>query len=225
VFAFDPNFNEGVVGLAAARLAEAYYRPAVVGHLGPELTRASCRSIPEFHITHALDECRDLLVRHGGHAVAAGFTIRTENLPELKKRLAAIARTELNGRDLCPVLWADQEIPLERLRPEHVTSLFKRLEQLQPTGQGNPEAVFISRNLRVLNSRLVGGEGQHLKLRLITDGNTTYDAIAFRQGHLRQSLANAERVDVMYVFERNEYNGQVSLQLNVRDLKPSGQPD
>lgn len=223
VFAFDPDFNEGVVGLSAARLVEAYYRPAIVGRIGPETTRASCRSIPEFHITRALDTCRDLLIRHGGHAVAAGFTVRTDDLPELKKRLAEIARVELSGRDLCPVLWADQEIPLHKLRPEHVASLFTRLEQLQPTGQENPEAVFISRKLRVLNPRLVGNEGQHLKLRLVTESNTTYDAIAFRQGHMRDSLG--EQVDLMYVFERNEYNGQVSLQLNVRDLKPSGQPD
>ena len=83
IFAISPDFNPGVVGLAAARLVDTYYRPAVVGHTDEEFTRASCRSIPEFHITAALDECRDLLVRHGGHAVAAGFTVRNENLVEL----------------------------------------------------------------------------------------------------------------------------------------------
>src|SRR4030095_15440461 len=82
LFAAHEGFNPGVVGLAASRLTEVYYRPAVVAAKGPEETRGSCRSIPEFHITDALDQCKDLLVRHGGHAAAAGFTVKNENLTE-----------------------------------------------------------------------------------------------------------------------------------------------
>jgi single-stranded-DNA-specific exonuclease len=90
LFAVKEDFNPGVVGLAAARLTESYYRPAIVGHSDPEKgeTRCSCRSIPEFHITQALDECADLLVRHGGHAAAAGFTVRNENLKRSKPACA-----------------------------------------------------------------------------------------------------------------------------------------
>jgi single-stranded-DNA-specific exonuclease len=91
IFAAHEGFNSGVVGLTASRLTEKYYRPAVVAAMGPEETRGSCRSIPEFHITDALDQCADLLVRHGGHAAAAGFTVKNENLSELKERLKAIA--------------------------------------------------------------------------------------------------------------------------------------
>ncbi|HEX7974151.1 MAG TPA: DHHA1 domain-containing protein, partial [Anaerolineales bacterium] len=77
LFAADPDFNPGVVGLAASRLTEQYYRPAIVAQRGEEFTRGSCRSIPEFHITAALDQCASLLEHHGGHAAATGFTVRT----------------------------------------------------------------------------------------------------------------------------------------------------
>ncbi len=214
IFAAHPEFNMGVVGLVAARLTETYYRPAVVGSQGEEFTRASCRSIPEFHITRALDQCSDLLVRHGGHAMAAGFTVRNEKLDELVERLQQIATEQLAERDLCPVLYADMEIPLRELRP----ILLKDLDALEPTGLGNPGALFVSRDLRVRYSRRVGSEGQHLRLTL-DDGAITYDAIAFRQGHWGGQLP--ERVDILYAFERNFYRDQMTLQLNVRDLKPS----
>ena len=218
LFAVHPEFNHGVVGLAASRLSETYYRPAIVGNFGEETTRCSCRSIPEFHITHALDECADLLVRHGGHAAAAGFTVRNENLDALVARLRAIATRELGGRDLRPSLSADAEVPLARLTFE----MLKQLEQLQPTGYGNPEPVFISRKVKVQSSRAVGAEGKHLKLSL-TDGRVTVDAIGFRLGDLLPNLPPL--VDVLYTFEVNEYNGRASLQLNLKDIKPAGVPD
>lgn len=215
LFAFDPSFSSGIVGLAASRLVDAFYRPAIVGEQGPEFTRASCRSIPEFHITRALDEVSDLLVRHGGHALAAGFTVRTEHLPVLIERLRAIAQRELGDKDLQPELRADLELPLSELHP----GFLPYLDLLQPTGQSNSEAIFVSRDVRVVRARPVGADNHHLKLSL-TDGKIIYDAIAFRQGHRAEKLP--ERLDVMYLFEKNEFNGRESLQLNIRDLKPAG---
>jgi len=205
----------GVVGLVAARLTESYYRPSVVGAQGEEFTRASCRSIPEFHITHALDACDSLLVRYGGHAMAAGFTVRNENLPELASRLREIALLELGERDLRPSLKADMVIPLHELRP----MLLKELDQLQPTGQDNPDAVFISTNLEVKGYKKIGKESQHLRL-TVSDGRITYDAVAFRQGLWADQMPKT--VDLAYVFEKNVYNGRESLQLNVRDIRPAG---
>lgn len=218
LFAFKKDFNPGVVGLVAARLVDSFYRPAVVGHIEGEFVRASCRSIPEFHITRALDQCEDLLVRHGGHALAAGFTVHSDNLPRLIERLGQIAHSELNSRDLCPELHADQEIPLEKLRPELVESFLQYLDRLQPTGQGNPEAVFVSRDLEVVKAWCVGNEKQHLRLSVRT-GRITFDGIAFRQGYRIDEMRG--KVDLLYGFELNEYNGRVSLQLNVRDFKPA----
>lgn len=225
LFAVHPDFNSGVVGLAAARLTEAYYRPAVVGQTSQDTTRCSCRSIPEFHITDALDRCRDILVRHGGHAAAAGFTVRNEHLSELVSRLKAIAAESLDGRELRPTLSADAEVPLGQLSFD----VLKYLDYLQPTGYGNPEAVFVSRGVQVKSSRTVGQEGKHLKLTL-SDPNSpgagarvSFDAIGFRLGPLQPELPS--RVDVLYTFEANEFNGRTSLQLNLKDIKPAGIPD
>ena len=220
LFAVSPEFNSGVVGLAAARLVETYYRPAVVGQVFEEegITRCSCRSIPEFQITQALDQCKDLLIRHGGHAAAAGFTVRNENLELLKKRLKSIADLQLGNRDLRQTLVADADVQLSDLRPE----LLKYLDYLQPTGYGNPEAVFVTRNVRVMQSRTVGAEGKHLKL-AVSDGHVTFDAIGFRLGHLQSELPIL--VDLIYTFESNEYNGRTSLQLNLKDVKAAGTPD
>lgn len=218
LFAFHPEFNQGLVGLVAARLAESYYRPAIVGYRGEEYTRASCRSIEEFHITQALDQCADLLVRHGGHARAAGFTVRNENLPALVERMYAIAQRELAQLDLRPVLDADLEVPLIDLRPV----ILDDLAYIEPTGSGNPDVVFCSRNLRVVRSKTVGSENQHLKL-AVSDGRVTFDAIAFRMGHWAAQMPPA--IDLLYTYERNYFNDRVFLQLNVRDLKPAGLPD
>jgi single-stranded-DNA-specific exonuclease len=217
LFAADESFNPGVVGLAASRLVEAYYRPAVVAAKGPEETRGSCRSIPEFHITNALDQCADILVRHGGHAAAAGFTVRNEHLSELTSRLKGLARDELGAQDLRPTLSADMDIALAALSFE----LLHELSALEPTGYGNREAVFVSRDVKVRSSRTVGSEGRHLKLTLQDERGVTTDAIAFRLGHLQPDLA--KRVDLAYTLESNEYNGRTTLQLNVKDVRPSGQ--
>jgi single-stranded-DNA-specific exonuclease len=214
LIAIHPDFNPGVVGLAASRLSEQYYRPAIIAAQGEEFTRASCRSIPEFHITHALDECTELLEHHGGHAAAAGFTVRNDNLDALIDRLQKIATDELGALDLRPVQNADLELALSELRPE----LLGYLEWLQPTGYGNRPVYFVSRDLRVIRSQSVGKDQAHLRM-TVTDGRITYDAIAFRQGHWLTKLPN--RVDLLYAYELNEYNGRQSLQLNIRDIQPS----
>lgn len=218
LFAVDRDFNAGVVGLAASRLVETYYRPAIVGQMNENTTRCSCRSIPEFHITEALDQCKDLLIRHGGHAAAAGFTVSNENLPELQEKLQRIAAGVLSDKELRPALNADIDVSLSEMKPE----VLKYLEYLQPTGYGNPDAVFVSRNLIVKSSRTVGADAKHIKM-AVTDGHVTFDAIGFRLGYLQQNMH--PKVDVMYTFETNEFNGRTSLQLNLKDVKPSGAED
>jgi single-stranded-DNA-specific exonuclease len=219
LFAAHEDFNPGVVGLAASRLTEMYYRPAIVAAKSAEETRGSCRSIPEFHITDALDLCKDLLVRHGGHAAAAGFTVKNNNLPELVSRLKEIAKDQLSSKDLRQTLIADLEVPLSQLSFEAL----EHLKFLEPTGYGNPEPVFVSRNVKVKMARPVGSEGRHLKLVLEDERGVTIDSIGFRLGHLKADLP--PYVDVLYHFEANEYNGRRTLQLNLRDVKAAGIPD
>jgi single-stranded-DNA-specific exonuclease len=215
-FAADESFNSGVIGLAASRLTEKYYRPAVVASKGEEETRGSCRSIPEFHITDALDQCADLLVRHGGHAAAAGFTVKNENLAELVLRLKSIAEEKLSSIELKPTLTADAEVSLVDFRPE----LYEKcLRYLEPTGYGNREATFVARNVKVKNSRTVGAEAKHLKLSVEDEKGFVHDAIGFRLGDWHKHMP--ARVDVLFTYEPNEFNGRVNYQLNLKDIKKS----
>lgn len=213
LFAGDPEFNPGVVGLAASRLTEKYYRPAIVAFIGEKYSRGSCRSIPEFHITKALDQCSDLLVQHGGHAAAAGFTVSNKNLPLLKEKLYEIAEQELKEQILIPTIDVDVEIPLSEIPPE----IIHDINRIEPVGIGNPSPLFLSRNVRIKNARLVGADGKHLKLVLEQD-RVVYDAIAFNFGDYFSSLT--EYVDIVYSYEINEYMGRQNLQLNIIDIKP-----
>jgi single-stranded-DNA-specific exonuclease len=217
IFAADPEFNPGVVGLAASRLTELYYRPAIVAFQNDDYTRGSCRSIPGFHITEALDQCADLLERHGGHAAAAGFTVLNDRLPLLKERLTAIAVEKLGDlTKLQRVLEADLEIELCDLD----FGMLDMLGMIQPTGYGNPEPVFVTRNLKVQAAKTVGKESQHLRLTVGDGKRKTCNAIAFRQGYHVNRLP--PMIDLMYTLERNEYRGWVELQLNVRDIREGG---
>ncbi|MFZ3071302.1 MAG: DHHA1 domain-containing protein, partial [Anaerolineaceae bacterium] len=216
IFAASPEFNEGVVGLAASHITEALYKPAIIGHQNDTTVVASCRSIPEFDITRALDACADLLVRYGGHSLAAGLTISNDNLPALLERLNALARKALAGLDLVPALGIDREIFLDKLRAEHVPGILDDVRKLEPTGRGNPDAVFCSRNCQVVQAKGVG-DGQHLKL-VLRSAKNEYDGIAFKQGYWLEHLP--EYVDIAYAFEINSYMGRQTLQLNIKDIKP-----
>jgi single-stranded-DNA-specific exonuclease len=214
--AASQDFPPGIVGLAASRLTEAYYRPSIVVELGEEQSRGSCRSIPEFDITKALDRCNDLLIRYGGHAAAAGFTVATEDLEALHRRLQDIAAEQLAGVELRPTLEIDAEIPLEEV--DWTTHAL--LNELEPCGMDNPSPVLLSSGVEVRDQRSVGSEQAHLKLTLRDGRGVAWDAIYFRRGNLRGQLPG--RIDVAYTLEINEWNHRKRLQLNVQDLRPAG---
>ena len=212
------DFAPGVVGLVASRLAEKNYRPAIVFEQGETESRASCRSIPEFHITEALDETADLLVRYGGHAQAAGLTIRNENMEAFVAQMNAIAAEQLGEMRLQPKITIDAEIDLESID----WAFHGNLAQLEPTGYGNATPVFVSRGVKALFPRAVGQNGAHLQLRLASPYNESHDnlpAIAFRQGAWANNLP--EYVDVVYTIGINEWRGRRDLQLMVQDLHPA----
>jgi single-stranded-DNA-specific exonuclease len=218
LFAASPDFSAGIVGLAASRLVDEFYRPAVVVEIKKKFSRGSARSIPEFHITEALDECADLLVQHGGHAAAAGFTVANDNLHELASRLRELASEQLADVELIPVISIDAEIELSQMSWD----LKQELSRLEPCGYANPHPLFLSKNVRVVGHRAVGNDNNHLKLTL-SDGWSTWDAIAFRQGEWAGKLP--DRIDLVYHLEVNEWNGQRRLQLNVQDIRSAGNED
>lgn len=213
----DEDFNSGLVGLVAAKLTEFYYRPSIIGFKGVKNTRASCRSIPEFHITNALDLCSDLLLQHGGHAMAAGFTVENEKWDELVERLTKIVNESLDFEKVKPYLNADIDIPLNKI-PKNILI---ELDKLEPIGSENPPALFVSRKLQVIRAKAVGADEKHLKLTLKDDLNSyeTYDGIAFNQGYWLKNIPG--KIDIIYQIERNFYNGNVYTQLNIKDIKAS----
>ncbi|MCX7682723.1 MAG: single-stranded-DNA-specific exonuclease RecJ [Anaerolineae bacterium] len=214
LFAAAPDFPAGIVGLVASKLTDEFYRPTVIVETGPEFSRGSARSIPEFHITEALDECADLLIRHGGHAAAAGFTIATQKLERLAERLRHLAAERLVGLELTPLLSIDAEIKLSQLSWE----LVRQLLLVEPCGCGNPRPLFLSRNVQLRGQKCVGGEGQHLRLAFLDNG-ITWDGIAFKQGEWAGKLP--DRVDIVYHVEINEWNGEQRIQLNIQDIRPA----
>ena len=210
--AASADFLPGIVGLAASRLTEAHYRPSVVVELGETESRGSCRSIPEFHITEALDECKALLVRHGGHKAAAGFTVETGKLEALRARLQAIAAEQLAGVELRPALKIDAEVPLAEVS----WATLELLRPLEPCGIENPQPVLLSRDVEVREARAVGNEQKHLKLMLRDGRGVAWDAMYFQRGDLASQLP--ARVDVAYTLSANLWNGKKQLQLLVEDL-------
>lgn len=214
IFAVHPEFSEGVVGLAASRLAEEFLKPAFVARREGEFVKGSARSVPGFHITEALEACSDLLVRFGGHAAAAGFTLRAADLESLLERLTGLAdEAELSVTET-PRLSIDAEISAAELN----LALLEVLDKFEPTGEANPRPVFVLRGARVVNRRAVGSTGAHLKVSLMRDGRPM-DGIAFRQGDRASYLPQV--VDVAFTFERNEFRGVASPQLNILDFHPS----
>ncbi len=219
IFASDSSFQPGIVGLVAGRLTEEFSRPAIVMEEGAHESRASCRSIPQFDITEALDQCAALLVRHGGHAQAAGFTVLNSNIGALRERLTAIAEEALTGQDLRPMLDIDAELETRDLN----LSLAEELTLLEPTGHGNPVPVFVSKGLKVIEARTVGKDDRHLKVKFARPDANPLDGIGFSLGEWAGQMPNT--VDVAYQLEINEWNGNRSAQLVIQDLRPAGSPD
>mgnify|MGYP000859454231 FL=1 len=206
----------GIVGLVAAKLTEYYYRPAIAGVVDKEFCRASCRSIPEFHITEALDECSDLLVRHGGHSMAAGFTVKLENMPALVEKLNSIADRKLKGQDLKPVLKVDCEIPVGEITP----AIYKDLDQLQPTGMANPSALFLARRVRFSDIKIMGRDGTHLRATI--DRCPLNQAVAFNQARWYEVWKESRPAfDILFSIEVNRYFDKETQQINIRDMHPS----
>ena len=203
----------GVVGIVASRVLQQFYRPTIiVGGEGGEW-RGSGRSIAGFDLAAALRECNDLLVRHGGHAMAAGLTIQPDNLEPLRQRLNELARRALKAEDLHPALRLDAEVALGEISVESL----EELERLKPTGQGNPPVQLMARGMTQARPlQRMGAEKQHVKLWL-TDGKTTHEAVWWGAG--KEASLPVGKVDVAFAPQVNEYNGRRTVQLKLLDWR------
>ncbi len=204
------DFNPGVVGLVAGKLSEEYGVPAVVYAVEGDTARGSCRSRPGFHWAEALLACDSLLLRHGGHAQAAGFTCPVAVLPELEERLRAIA-SERGGPAVTDGTVEAEVAPVELVGPT-----LPVLRRMEPFGMGNPAPVFLSRGIQVADARTMGTGGQHFRLRL-RSGGAMWDAVAFRQAW----QPGTQRVDIVYTLNVDHWRGSERLRLTLLDYAPS----
>ena len=204
-------YHPGIVGLTAGQLAERFNRPAIAMCLSDDVVRASARSIPQFNMVRALEQCGDLFLRYGGHPQAAGFTMKRENLESLYERMEALADEELAGMDLRPSIRIDAEAPVTSL----MGAGFEWLRALGPFGEGNPAPTFMARNLEVREVRPLGNSGQHLKLKL-RENRATFDAAAF--GLAERWTEGVDRIDAVYRLETERRGGAEVVSLRLLDF-------
>jgi single-stranded-DNA-specific exonuclease len=205
------DYPVGIAGLAANRLSEEFYRPTVVIRTGEIVSSGSCRSIPEFNIILALQQCSRLLSQFGGHSQAAGFTLPTKNLPSLQQTLSDIAASQLEGVDLRPRIDIDAEVNLNEL----TGNTFQIMQKLAPFGRGNPLPTFLSRRVEVLDCRTMGNGGEHLRLKMKQSG-VLWDGVAFRLGNCLGEISSP--LDIVYNMELDRWGGQERLRLNILDF-------
>jgi len=217
LFYWDKGFNEGVVGLAASRLVERYYRPAIIGVQKGDVVRASCRSIPELNITSALDECEDFLLQHGGHAMAAGLTVEMKNLGSFTEKFAMICKRELENLPLVREIKAEALVNLMDLHPD----LLKNYDILEPMGIGNQMPLFIAADVECKGVRRIGNTGDHLKM-VVSNGKINFNAVAFRFGEYYEQIQSAQTINILFSYNLNVFNGKKSLQLIIKDIDFNG---
>ena len=212
---FSPEWHKGVVGIAASRLTETYYRPTIVLTAGEDdIISGSARSVSDFDIYTAIDSCRDLLTNFGGHKFAAGLSMHLKDLPEFKRRFEAYVAAHIKPEQQCPTLDVEAEVELSDMN----WKMYKILQCLEPFGPGNERPLFLCRHLiNNRNTRAVS-EGKHLHLDL-TDRIVAMDGIAFGQGDKATHLQNGNSIDICFYLEANSYRGRTTLQMNAQDIK------
>ena len=213
LIASDPGYSAGIIGLVAGRLVEEHYKPVIVIRTGDRYCGGSSRSIPEFNMIEALNKCSHLLTRFGGHSRAAGLSLYTGNLSQLKQALLEIAAEELEGVDLRPKIDIDAETTL----PDLGGNTYPTIQKMAPFGQGNPVPTFLSRQVEVVSSSTMGSDNSHLRMR-VKQGAMLFDAVGFGLGNYINEVSN--HIDIVYNLELDHWNGQSKLRLNVLDFEP-----
>jgi single-stranded-DNA-specific exonuclease len=212
---YSPKWHKGVVGIAASRLTETYYRPTIVLTAGEDdIISGSARSVSDFDIYTAIDSCRDLLTNFGGHKFAAGLSMHLKDLPEFQRRFEAYVAAHITPEQQCPTLDIEAEVELSDMN----WKMYKILQCLEPFGPGNERPLFLCRHLiNNRNSRAVS-DGRHLHLDL-TDRVVAMDGIAFGHGDKAMHLQNGNSIDICFYLEENNFRGRTTLQINAQDIK------
>ncbi|HKC05197.1 MAG TPA: single-stranded-DNA-specific exonuclease RecJ [Patescibacteria group bacterium] len=208
------SYHEGVIGLAAAKLVEEFYLPAIVLSVKNGIGKASARSISGFNIIEAIRNFEGLYIEGGGHPMAAGFSIKEENIHQFSKRLNVFAKKLLTADLLQRKLKVDMELEFSDLTQD----LVDNLKNFEPTGVGNFSPTFVSQNIEIVSVKAVGKSAKHLKMKL-KQGEYKIDSIFFGGGEKYSDLKPGSKIDIAYRLEENTWNGYTSIQLQIRDIR------
>ena len=213
---FDESWHKGVIGIVASRLTETYYRPTLVFTKSGEKLAASARSVKGFDVYQALQGCAEHIEQFGGHKYAAGLTLCEDAYDTFKEQFEKVVAETIDPKLLTPEITIDAKLSLKKITPK----LMRILKQFAPFGPGNMRPVFLSE--AVFDTGLakgVGEGGKHLKLCVSKNGSRPLGAIGFNLGDKIGMVKNHQRFDVVYTLDENEWNGTISLQLKLKDLK------
>ena len=208
------NWHHGVIGIVASKITEMYFKPSILLCEEDDLGKGSGRSIPGFDLYEALTECKELINRFGGHAMAVGINVKKDKLEEFKEKLEQISK-EKNIEEIVPILKIDAQISLDEINKEIVNSLRK----LEPFGEENKNPLFVFKNLKIDSIRALS-EGKHLKLTL-KDNKNIVNAIGFNLGDFANEYRIGDKIDVVGNLEINSFNGVDNIQINIKDLMKS----
>ncbi len=214
---FNENWHKGVIGIVASRLTDYYYRPTIVLTRSGNLITGSARSIKNFDIYDAIDNCSDLLEHFGGHKYAAGLSLKPENLEKFSERFEQYVSEHLDEDELIPELNVDIKMDFSNITPKFV----RILKQFAPFGPGNLSPVFLTENVIDSGYSRAVGNKKHLKLTVTQRDNTenVFAGIAFQKGDLFERIHSKEPFSMCYYIEENFWQGKTTLQLNVKDIK------
>ena len=213
----NEEWHKGVIGIVASRLIEHYYRPTIVFTKSGDKYAASARSVQGFDIYEALEQCSEYLEQFGGHKYAAGLTLLPEQYPLFKEAFETVVKQTINPELRTPKLSIDTALPLSKLTQK----FYNILKQFEPFGPQNLPPLFYAENVVDTGfAKHIGKTNEHLKLCLREVGNTTYfDAIGFGLAHKLPLITSGKSFSIVYSVEENMWNGKVSLQLQIRDIR------
>lgn len=213
---FKQDWHKGVVGIVASRCIEKYYRPTIILTGKDDKASGSARSVDGFDVYAAIEECSELLEQFGGHKYAAGLTLPIENVPLFQQKFEETVTHMITEEQLTPVVKVDAEIDLSDINSRY----FVVIKQMAPFGPGNMRPVFVSKNLMVYGYPQIL-KNQHLKFDLRQEGSEkVFKAIGFGMAHLYETVLQGKPFKMAYTIDENHYNGNTTLQLMIKDIKP-----
>ena len=213
---YQENWHKGVIGIVASRLTETYYRPTIVFTKSGDKLAASARSVKDFDVYNALEACSEHLEQFGGHRYAAGMTLKEENYLAFKAAFEKEVQATIPPELLIPEVAVDAEINFSDINPRFI----RLLSQFEPFGPENMTPTFVTKNIKDTGyAKPLGKEDEHLKLFVKQNNSEGFGAIAFNLGTKLEMVTNQKTFEAVYCIDENEFNGKVTLQLRVKDLK------